>query len=164
MLINHNPCESHEFSAWFAEGRRDFLGARLCIHQLHRSPAIASLATLSAAVAFAYGSEPLSMVIAIITIALAAYPVYEFSRYVASSGGYYRLIERGARHAAWDLGRLGLSSLQHDRGNAVHIPGDGLVVQYGLGLMGGIGLPSWSWIPMGLLDAALALVLPYLGG
>lgn len=50
---------------------------------------------MSAAVAFAYGSEPLSMVIAIITIALAAYPVYEFSRYVASSGGYYRLIERG---------------------------------------------------------------------
>ena len=126
------------------------------------APAIASLATLSAAVAFAYGSEPLSMVIAIIAIALAAYPVYEFSRYVASSGGYYRLIERGlgTRPGAW-AGWVYLLYSMIGATPFIYLE-TALVVQYGLSLVG-ISLPSWSWIPLGLLDAALALVLPYLG-
>ncbi len=59
------------------------------------APAVAALATLSGAVAFAYGSSPLSVILAAIGVASAAYAVYEFSLKVASSGGYYRYIERG---------------------------------------------------------------------
>lgn len=56
---------------------------------------IAALVTLSGAAAFAYGSASLSVVLAALGVASAAYAVYEFSLKVASSGGYYRYIERG---------------------------------------------------------------------
>ena len=67
------------------------------------APAVAALATLSGAVAFAYGSSPLSVILAAIGVTSAAYAVYEFSLKVASSGGYYRYIERGlgARIGTW---------------------------------------------------------------
>jgi len=59
------------------------------------APAIAALATMTGAASFAYGALPLAYLFAIPAVFAAAYVVYEFSRSVASSGGYYRYIERG---------------------------------------------------------------------
>ncbi len=126
------------------------------------APGIAALATLSGAVAFAYGSAPLSVILAALGVASAAYAVYEFSLKVASSGGYYRYIERGfgPRVGAWS-GWLYILYAGVAATPFIYLE-TALAVQYGLSELG-INLPSWSWYPLGIADALLALVLPYLG-
>lgn len=128
------------------------------------APGIAALATLSGAVAFAYGSAPLSVVLAALGVASAAYAVYEFSLKVASSGGYYRYIERGgfgSRVGAWGGGWLYILYAGVAATPFIYLE-TALAVQYGLSALG-INLPSWSWFPLGIADALLALILPYLG-
>ena len=59
------------------------------------APAIAVTATMTGAAAFAYGALPLTYVLALLGVLSAGFVVYAFSKKVASSGGYYRYIERG---------------------------------------------------------------------
>ena len=126
------------------------------------APAIASLVTLTGAVAFAGGSTPLTAILAALGVAAAAYAVYEFSLKVASSGGYYRYIERGfgPRVGAWG-GWLYILYAGIGATPFIYLE-TALAVQYGLSALG-VNLPSWSWYPLGIADALLALVLPYLG-
>ncbi|WP_069807674.1 APC family permease [Vulcanisaeta thermophila] len=126
------------------------------------APGIAALATLSGAVAFAYGSTPLAVLLAAFGVASAAYAVYEFSLKVASSGGYYRYIERGfgPRVGTWG-GWLYILYAGIGATPFIYLE-TALTVQYGLSALG-VNLPDWSWYPLGIADALLALVLPYLG-
>jgi Amino acid transporters len=126
------------------------------------APAVAALATLSGAVAFAYGSSPLSVILAAIGVASAAYAVYEFSLKLASSGGYYRYIERGlgARIGTWS-GWLYLLYAGIAATPFIYFE-TALTIEYGLSAVG-VNLPQWSWFPLGIAVALLALVLPYLG-
>jgi len=59
------------------------------------APAIAVTATMTGAAAFAYGALPLTYILAVLAVFSAGFVIYVFSRKVASSGGYYRYIERG---------------------------------------------------------------------
>lgn len=114
--------------------------------------------------AFAGGSTPLTAVLAALGVASAAYAVYEFSLKVASSGGYYRYIERGGfgpRVGAWGGGWLYILYAGIGATPFIYLE-TALAAQYGLSALG-INLPSWSWFPLGIADALLALILPYLG-
>ncbi len=126
------------------------------------APAVAALATLSGAVAFAYGSSPLSVILAAIGVASAAYAVYEFSLKVASSGGYYGYIERGlgTRIGTWS-GWLYLLYAGIAATPFIYFE-TALTIEYGLSAVS-VNLPQWSWFPLGIAVALLALVLPYLG-
>jgi Amino acid permease. len=113
------------------------------------APAVAALATLSGAVAFAYGSSPLSVILAAIGVASAAYAVYEFSLKVASSGGYYRYIERGlgTRMGTWS-GWLYLLYAGIAATPFIYFE-TALTIEYGLSAVG-VNLPQWSWFPLGI--------------
>lgn len=126
------------------------------------APAIAALATMTGAAAFAYGALPLAYLIAIPAILAAAYAIYEFSRFVASSGGYYRYIERGFGPKVGAFG--GWTYILYTVIGATPFIyfETSLAVIYGLQALG-ISLPSYSWIPIGLAVAILAFLLAYFG-
>lgn len=121
------------------------------------APAVAALATLSGTVAFAYGSSPLSVILAAIGVASAAYAVYEFSLKVASSGGYYRYIERGlgTRIGTWS-GWLYLLYAGIAATPFIYFE-TALTIEYGLSAVS-VNLPQWSWFPLGIAVALLALI------
>jgi len=126
------------------------------------APAIAVTATMTGAAAFAYGSLPLTYVLAVLAVFSAAFVIYVFSRKVASSGGYYRYIERGFGPRIGGFGGW-VYMLYTVIGATPFIYFEtSLAAQYGLGIFG-INLPSWSWYPIGLIVAVAAYGLAYSG-
>lgn len=126
------------------------------------APAIAVTATMTGAAAFAYGSLPLTYVLAVLAVFSAGFVVYVFSKKVASSGGYYRYIERGFGTRGGGFGGW-VYMLYTVIGATPFIYFEtSLATQYGLGIFG-INLPSWSWYPIGLVVAFAAYGLAYSG-
>ncbi|MFQ1020520.1 APC family permease [Tardisphaera saccharovorans] len=126
------------------------------------APAIAVTATMTGAAAFAYGSLPLTYVLAMLGVFSAGYVVYEFSRKVASSGGYYRYIERGLGSRLGGFGGWVYLLYTLLGGTAFIYFETALATQYGLQIVG-VSLPSWSWYPLGLFVAVAAYALAYSG-
>ena len=126
------------------------------------APAIAVTATMTGAAAFAYGALPLTYVFALFGVLAAGFVVYAFSRKVASSGGYYRYIERGFGPRVGGFGGW-VYMLYTVVGATPFIYFEtALAFQVGLGVLG-ISVPSWLWYPVGLLVALFALSLAYSG-
>lgn len=126
------------------------------------APAIAVTATMTGAAAFAYGSLPLTYVLALFGVLSAGFVVYAFSRKVASSGGYYRYIERGLGPRFGAFGGW-VYMLYTVIGATPFIYFEtALATQYGLEVFG-VNVPSWFWYPVGLLVGVLAFVLAYSG-
>ncbi|MEM3908237.1 MAG: APC family permease [Candidatus Micrarchaeaceae archaeon] len=126
------------------------------------APAIAVTATMTGAAAFAYGALPLTYVLAIFAILSAAYVIYVFSRKVASSGGYYRYIERGFGSRVGGFGGW-VYMLYTVIGATPFIYFEtALATMVGLGVLG-ITLPGWSWYPIGIIVAFAAFGLAYSG-
>jgi amino acid transporter len=126
------------------------------------APAIAVTATMTGAAAFAYGSLPLTYVLALFGVLSAGYVVYAFSRKVASSGGYYRYIERGLGPRFGAFGGW-VYMLYTVIGATPFIYFEtALAAQYGLGVFG-VNVPSWFWYPTGLTVGVLAFLLAYSG-
>lgn len=126
------------------------------------APAIAVTATMTGAAAFAYGSLPLTYVLAILAVFSAGYVIYHFSKKVASSGGYYRYIERGFGTRGGGFGGW-VYLLYTVIGATPFIYFEtALAAQYGFGILG-VNLPSWIWYPFGLIVAFAAFGLAYSG-
>lgn len=126
------------------------------------APAIAVTATMTGAAAFAYGALPLTYVLALLGVLSAGFVVYAFSRKVASSGGYYRYIERGFGARMGGFGGW-VYMLYTVIGATPFIYFEtALAAQYGLGILG-VNIPSWSWYPIGIVVALGALGLAYSG-
>lgn len=126
------------------------------------APAIAVTATMTGAAAFAYGALPLTYVLALLGVLSAGFVVYSFSRKVASSGGYYRYIERGFGPRFGGFGGW-VYMLYTVIGATPFIYFEtALAAQYGLGILG-VNLPGWSWYPIGIAVALGALALAYSG-
>ena len=126
------------------------------------APAIAVTATMTGAAAFAYGALPLTYVLALLGVLSAGFVVYAFSKKVASSGGYYRYIERGFGPRMGGFGGW-VYMLYTVIGATPFIYFEtALAAQYGLGILG-INVPSWSWYPIGIVVALAALGLAYSG-
>ncbi|MEM3656526.1 MAG: APC family permease [Thermoprotei archaeon] len=126
------------------------------------APAIAVTATMTGAAAFAYGSLPLTYVLALFGVLSAGFVVYAFSKKVASSGGYYRYIERGMGPRFGAFGGW-VYMLYTVIGATPFIYFEtSLAAQYGLEIFG-LNLPSWFWYPVGLVVAVLAFALAYSG-
>ncbi|WP_338604303.1 APC family permease [Sulfolobus tengchongensis] len=125
------------------------------------APAAATIGTLTGAAAFAYGALPLAVLIALIAILLDATRLSIVSRYVQSAGGIYAFIERGlGKKVAF------VASMSY----IVYIFAVIIFVYLIMGLMVptgfeelGINLPSWIWIPFGIINAAIATLISYLG-
>ncbi|MEM3676410.1 MAG: APC family permease [Thermoplasmataceae archaeon] len=126
------------------------------------APAIAVTATMTGAAAFAYGALPLTYVFALFGVLLAGFVVFVFSKKVASSGGYYRYIERGFGPRVGGFGGW-VYMLYTVVGATPFIYFEtALALQYGL-LVLGVNVPSWLWYPVGLIIAASAFGLAYSG-
>ncbi|MDS0256545.1 APC family permease [Thermoplasmatales archaeon AK] len=126
------------------------------------APAIAVTATMTGAAAFAYGALPLTYVFALFGVLLAGFVVFVFSRKVASSGGYYRYIERGTGLRVGGFGGW-VYMLYTVVGATPFIYFEtALALQVGLGVLG-INVPSWLWYPVGLIVALGAFGLAYSG-
>ena len=126
------------------------------------APAIAVTATMTGAAAFAYGALPLTYVLALLGVLSAGFVVYAFSRRVASSGGYYRYIERGFGPRVGGFGGW-VYMLYTVIGATPFIYFEtALAAQYGLGILG-VNLPSWSWYPIGIAVAFGAFALAFSG-
>jgi amino acid transporter len=126
------------------------------------APAIAVTATMTGAAAFAYGALPLTYVLAVLAVFSAGFVVYAFSRKVASSGGYYRYIERGMGSRWGGFGGW-VYMLYAVIGATPFIYFEtALATQVGLNILG-VNLPSYSWYPIGIIVALLAFLLAYSG-
>lgn len=126
------------------------------------APAIAVTATMTGAAAFAYGALPLTYVLAILAVFSAGYVIYHFSRKVASSGGYYRYIERGLGPRVGGFGGW-VYMLYTVIGATPFIYFEtALAAEVGLGILG-VSLPSYSWYLIGIAVALLAFLLAYSG-
>ena len=126
------------------------------------APAIAVTATMTGAAAFAYGALPLTYILALFAVLSAGFVIYVFSRKVASSGGYYRYVERGFGTKVGAFGGW-VYMLYTVIGATPFIYFEtALATQVGFGVLG-IPLPSWSWYPIGILVALAAFGLAYSG-
>ncbi len=126
------------------------------------APAIAVTATMTGAASFAYGALPLTYVLALLGVLSAGFVVYAFSRKVASSGGYYRYIERGFGPRVGGFGGW-VYMLYTVIGATPFIYFEtALAAQYGLEILG-VNLPGWSWYPLGIAAALGAFALAYSG-
>lgn len=126
------------------------------------APAIAVTATMTGAAAFAYGALPLTYILALFAVLSAGFVIYVFSRKVASSGGYYRYIERGFGSRGGAFGGW-VYMLYTVIGATPFIYFEtALATQVGFGVLG-ISLPSWSWYPIGIVVALAAFGLAYSG-
>lgn len=126
------------------------------------APAIAVTATMTGAAAFAGGALPLTYVLAVLAVFCAGYVIYKFSTRVASSGGYYRYIERGMGARAGGFGGW-VYMLYTVVGATPFIYFEtALATEVGLGILG-VNLPSYAWYPIGLAVALLAFLLAYSG-
>ena len=126
------------------------------------APAIAVTATMTGAAAFAYGALPLTYVFALIGVLAAGFVVYSFSHKVASSGGYYRYIERGFGARVGGFGGW-VYMLYTVVGATPFIYFEtSLAFQVGVEVLG-LNVPSWLWYPVGLIVALFALSLAYSG-
>ena len=126
------------------------------------APAIAVTATMTGAASFAYGALPLTYVLALLGVLSAGFVVYAFSRKVASSGGYYRYIERGFGPRFGGFGGW-VYMLYTVVGATPFIYFEtALAAQYGLQILG-VNLPAWSWYPFGIAAALGAFGLAYSG-
>lgn len=112
------------------------------------APAIAVTATMTGAAAFAYGALPLTYVFALIGVLAAGFVVYSFSHKVASSGGYYRYIERGFGGRVGGFGGW-VYMLYTVIGATPFIYFEtALAFQVGMEVLG-INVPTWLWYPVG---------------
>lgn len=126
------------------------------------APAIAVTATMTGAALYAYGALPLTYILAFFAVLSAGFVIYVFSRKVASSGGYYRYIERGFGGRGGAFGGW-VYILYTVIGATPFIYFEtSLATQVGFGILG-INLPSWSWYPIGILVALAAFGLAYSG-
>ncbi|MEM0134554.1 MAG: APC family permease [Thermoplasmatales archaeon] len=126
------------------------------------APGVAIIATMTGAAAFAYGALPLTYVLAFLAILSAAFVIYVFSKKVASSGGYYRYIERGFGNRVGGFGGWVYTLYTVIGGTPFIYFETALVAMIGLGVLG-ITLPSWSWYPIGIIVAFAAFGLAYSG-
>ena len=126
------------------------------------APAIAVTATMTGAAEFAYGSLPLTYALALLGVFSAGYVVYEFSRKVASSGGYYRYIERGLGSRLGGFGGWVYLLYTLVGGTPFIYFETALATSYGLQIVG-LNLPPWSWYPLGIFVAVAAYALAYSG-
>ncbi|MEM0136617.1 MAG: APC family permease, partial [Thermoplasmatales archaeon] len=126
------------------------------------APAIAVTATMTGAAAFAYGALPLTYILALFAVLSAGFVIFVFSKKVASSGGYYRYVERGLGNRVGAFGGW-VYMLYTVIGATPFIYFEtALATQVGFGVLG-IALPSWSWYPIGILVALAAFGLAYSG-
>lgn len=126
------------------------------------SPAGAMAATLTGAAAFALGALPLTYVLAVIAAAFTINTTYQFSKHIASAGGFYNYVSQGWSPRAGALtGWIFMFSYFMVVTNAilftagVFIPG---LVSY----FGG-SLPGWGWIPLMLLMYLFVFFFAYKG-
>jgi amino acid transporter len=126
------------------------------------APAIAVGATMTGAAAFALGALPLTYLLALFAVLAAGFAVYVFSKKVASSGGYYRYIERGFGPRTGGFGGWVYMLYTVIGGTPFIYFETSLVLVYGLQILG-YNLPSWAWYPIGIVVAAVAFIFAYSG-
>ena len=125
------------------------------------APAAATIGTLTGAAAFTYGALPLAVLIALVAILLDATRISIISKYIQSAGGIYTFIKVGlGKNIAF------ISSMSY----IIYIFAVIIFVYFIMGLMVpvgieelGVGLPSWIWFPLGLINAGIATFISYMG-
>ncbi|MCH4815658.1 MAG: APC family permease [Saccharolobus sp.] len=155
-VANNKSTEEHSLLKG-AVGYREVVGQGIA----SGAPAAATIGTLTGAAAFAYGGLPLAVLVALIFVLLDATRLSIISRYVQSAGGIYTFIEKG-------LGKkiAFFTSMAY----IVYIFAVIIFVYLIMGLMVptgfselGINLPSWIWIPFGIINAIVPTIISYLG-
>ncbi|AKA74633.1 APC family permease [Saccharolobus solfataricus] len=125
------------------------------------APAAATIGTLTGAAAFAYGALPLAVAIALIMVLLDATRLSIIARYVQSAGGIYAFIERGLGKKVAFVASMAYTIYIFAVIIFVYLI-MGLMVPTGIEELG-INLPSWIWIPLGLVNAIVSVIISYLG-
>lgn len=143
--------------------RRDAVGFWRVVFQGVSSTAPAAIvSTITAASIYAYGSVPLSFLIAFAGVLTTIVAVYEYSKKVAHAGGYYSFVSQSAGPF---LGILtGLMLLGYEITDLAFVPlFFSILATFSLQFFAGIVLPTW----VSLLIVAMAVVFwslpPFLG-
>jgi amino acid transporter len=127
------------------------------------APAGAMAATLTGAAEYAQGAMPLALLVAVAAAALMVNTTVQFSKHVASAGGFYGFIAHGMG-GRWGTigGLLFLLSYFNIVTNALLFVA-GVFVPGVAATLFGMAVPSWLWIPVLFLLAGLLYVLAIRG-
>ena len=123
------------------------------------APAGAMAATLTGAAAYSEGALPLALLVAVVAAALMVNTTVQFSKHVASAGGFYGFIAHGMG-GRWGTigGLLFLLSYFNIITNALLFVA-GVFVPGILSTLLGVHTPPWLWIPvLALLGWLLSLL------
>ncbi len=127
------------------------------------APAGAMAATLTGVAAYAQGAMPLALLVAVVAAALMVNTTVQFSKHVASAGGFYGFIAHGMG-GRWGTigGLLFLLSYFNIITNALLFVA-GVFVPGVLTTLFGVTAPLWLWIPVLMLLTGLLYLLAVRG-
>jgi amino acid transporter len=127
------------------------------------APAGAMAATLTGAAVYAQGALPLALLVAVVAASLMVNTTVQFSKHVASAGGFYGFIAHGMG-GRWGTigGLLFLLSYFNIVTNALLFVA-GVFVPGVMAILFGVTAPSWLWIPVLVLLEGLLYVLAVRG-
>ncbi len=127
------------------------------------APAGAMAATLTGAAAYAEGALPLALLVAVAAAALMVNTTVQFSKHVASAGGFYGFIAHGMG-GRWGTigGLLFLLSYFNIITNALLFVA-GVFVPGVIATLFGVAAPSWLWVPILVVLTGLLYILAIRG-
>lgn len=126
------------------------------------SPTGTVVSGLTAVAAYALGSMPLAIVLALVASFLGANTLIQFSKRISSAGGYYTWVARGAGPYAGAF--TGWLYILYQGLNApALVLFFGYVVRALLELGLGVTLASWTWWPFSMVAALFVWFIAYRG-
>jgi amino acid transporter len=122
----------------------------------------AVVSTVTAASVYAYGSIPLSFLVAFVGVLTTIVAIHQFSKKVAHAGGYYAYV---CRSAGPFLGILtGMLLLGYQITDLAFVPIFlTILFEFALQFFAGVVLPAYAWALIIVVSVALWSVPPYLG-
>ncbi|MFP3133597.1 MAG: APC family permease [Nitrososphaeria archaeon] len=144
---------------------KDAVGFWLVVSQSLTSiaPLMDLIALFSSAALFAFGALPLAFLLAFIATFLSINTIFQFSKKIASSGGYYTFVGKGlGPRAGLFTGWVYLIYTWLIVPNVAIFFG-ALFFPAAFQLLTGIALPSLIWIPLSLILIIFVFTMAYLG-
>ena len=127
------------------------------------APLMDLIAFITTAALFAYGALPLAFLLAFVTTFLSINTIFQFSKKIASSGGYYTFVGKGlgARSGLF-TGWIYLIYTWFIVPNEAIFFG-ALFFPAAFQLLTGIALPALAWVVLSLVLIIFVFVMAYLG-
>src|SRR4030081_239369 len=141
---------------------RDAIGLAPLLHQAitHMAPGAAVAFSIIFAVTYAGGATPLAVLLALIACLLVAISIGQLARHLPSAGGLYTYNARGLGSTVGFLVAWGFMLAEPLVAPLLFLIFGNVI---SANLNAHFGTPTWLWLPLVLVAAAIVWFLPYRG-